>query len=141
VLTFVDTNVFLRLIAVAADNEKQFKQAQGLFEEAQAGNVNLMTGPPVLFEVAWVLGRYYKRPNNEILDFLEAILTFPNLKILDKELVIAAIALARSTNSSFADSYVAVSANNAHADNVATFNKKHFIKLGAKLHPLETTEK
>ncbi|MDR2178675.1 MAG: hypothetical protein LBP21_00065 [Synergistaceae bacterium] len=36
-----------------------------------------------------------------------------------------------------ADSYIAVSAINIKADNIATFNKKHFAKLGAKLYPIE----
>jgi predicted nucleic-acid-binding protein len=135
-LTFVDTNVFLRL-AVQADNDKQqMRQAKKLFEQAQIGNVDLVTGPPVFFEIAWVMDRLYKRTNSEILDFLEAIISFPNLKVLDKELVIKAISLARETNGTFADSYIAASAHRAEANNVATFNKKHFASLGVDLYPL-----
>ena len=138
-LTFVDTNIFVRLVAVS-DNDRQLKQAKKLFEQAQAGNLNLVTGPPVLFEVAWVLSKLYKRANNEILDFLEAILSFPNLKVLDKELVMSAISLGQKTNGAFADCYIAVSVRRIEADNVATFNKKHFAKLGAELYPLEVRE-
>jgi predicted nucleic-acid-binding protein len=138
-LTFVDTNVFIRL-AVVADNDKQAKQAKRLFEQAQAGNIDLLTGPPVLFEVAWVLGRFYKRANSEILDFLEAILSFPNLRVLDKELVMKTLEVARKTKSTFADSYIAVSSRSTKADNVATFNGKHFLKLGVKLYAFEETE-
>ena len=97
----------------------------------------MVTGPPVLFEVAWVLSRLYKRDNNEILDFLEAILSFPHIKILDKELVIDAISLARKVNGTFADSYIAASACRTRADNVATFNKKHFTELGVALYRME----
>ena len=132
-LTFVDTNVFVRLI-VAADDSGQMTMARELFERAQAGNVNLVTGPPVLFEVAWVLGRLYKMANDEILDFIEAVLSFPNLRVLDKALVVETISLARKGNGTFADSYIVVSAYHVEADNVATFNKKHFSKLGAKLY-------
>ena len=135
-LTFVDTNVFVRL-SVMADNNGQMIQAKRLFEQAQSGKVNLVTGPPVLFEVAWVLGRLYKMTNNEILDFLEAILSFPNLRVLDKDLVISAISLARKRNGSFADSYITVTALRVEADNVATFNKKHFSTLGIELYPFE----
>ena len=134
-MTFVDANVFMRL-AVVADDDRQLKQAKKLFEQAQAGNVDLVTGPPVLFEVAWVLDRLYKRAGNEVLDFLEAILSFPNLKVLDKELVIKAIFLARKTDGAFADAYIAASAHRAEADNLATFNKKHFVKLEVELYPL-----
>jgi predicted nucleic acid-binding protein len=106
-------------LAVVADDDRQMKQAKSLFEQAQAGNVDLVTGPPVLFEVAWVLGRFYKRANDEILDFLEAILVFPNLRVLDKEEVMETLNAARKTESAFADSYIAVSARNAKADTVA----------------------
>ena len=135
-LTFVDTNVFLRL-AVVANDDKQMKQAKRLFEHAQAGNVTLVTGPPVLFEVAWVICRLYKRTNSEIMDFLEAITSYPNLRVLDKDYVIAAIDTARSTNSAFVDSYIAISARNIKTDNVATFNRKHFSKLGVEFYPFE----
>jgi predicted nucleic-acid-binding protein len=135
-LTFVDTNVFVRL-AVVADNDKQAKQAKRLFEQAQAGNVDLLTGPPVLFEVAWVLSRFYKITNSEILDFIEAILSFPNLRVLDKDIVMKTLEVARKTKSSFADSYIAVSSRSMKADNVATFNDKHFLKLGVKIYTFE----
>jgi predicted nucleic-acid-binding protein len=138
VLTFVDTNVFVRLVAVA-DDKRQMEQAQRLFEQAQKGHLSLVTGPPVLFEVAWVLGRFYKMDNNDILDFLEAVLSFPNLRVLDKELVMATLEAARKTKSTFADSYIAVSARNIKADTVATFNDKHFLKLGVSLYAFEGT--
>jgi predicted nucleic-acid-binding protein len=72
--------------------------------------------------------------HDKLIDVLEAILTFPNLRVLDKEQVIAALDIAKTTNSSFADSYIAVSAANVKADNIATFNVKHFSKLGSKLY-------
>ena len=133
-MTFVDANVFVRL-AVTTDNDRQLTQAKKLFEQTRASNLNLVTGPPVLFEIAWVLDRLYKITNNEILDFLEAILSFPNLKVLDKELVISAISLAREVNGTFADSYIAASARHAEADSIATFNKKHFSRFGINLYP------
>ena len=135
-LTFVDTNVFVRLFVVA-DDETQMGQSKALFVRAQAGEVDLVTGPPVFFEIAWVLERRYKVNNDKILDILEAILSFPNLRVLDKEQVIAAIDVARMKKSAFTDSYIIVSAGNVKTDNVATFNKKHFYKLGARLYPLE----
>jgi predicted nucleic-acid-binding protein len=90
--------------------------------------------------VAWVLDGFYKRPHSEILDFLEAILSFPNLRVLDKEQVIATLNVARKTKSTFADSYIAVSSRNIKADNVATFNSRHFLKLGVNLYALEGAE-
>jgi predicted nucleic-acid-binding protein len=128
--------VFVRF-AVVADDDSQLIQARRLFALAKAGKLDLVTGPPVFFEVAWVLGRLYKRTNEEILHFLEAILSFPNLKVLDKELVIEAISLGRERSEAFADCYIAVSVRRSGADNIATFNRKHFARLGTELYPLE----
>jgi len=135
VLTFVDTNVFVRLFVVA-DDETQLKQAKALFMRAQTGEISLVTGPPVFFEVAWVLSRRYKVENAKVLDILEAILSYPNLRVLDKEQVIESIFLARKMDETFADSYIAISSRRVEADNVATFNKKHFARLGMELYPL-----
>jgi len=90
----------------------------------------------VFFEVAWVLASTYGLPRDEILEALETMLYTPNLRILDEEVVKDAIELAKATKQGFADSYIAVSARRAEADNVATFNNKHFSKLGTELYPL-----
>jgi predicted nucleic acid-binding protein len=135
-LTFVDANIFIRLFA-ERDNERQIAQSERLLLAAQKGEVDLVTGPPVFFEIAWVLAQRYKVSNDKILDVLEAILSFPNLRVLDKEQVIATIDMARSNGSAFADSYIMVTADNIKADNAATFNKKHFSNLGTQLYPLE----
>ncbi|MDR0764687.1 MAG: PIN domain-containing protein [Synergistaceae bacterium] len=135
-LTFVDANIFIRLFA-ERDNETQIAQSEQLLLAAQRGEVDLVTGPPVFFEVAWVLERRYKTANDKILDVLEAILSFPNLRVLDKEQVVAAIGMARAKGAAFADSYIMVTAANVKADNVATFNKKHFSDLGTRLYPFK----
>ena len=135
-MTFVDANVFIRLFA-EFDNENQVEQAENLLVKAQRGEIDLVTGPPVFFEIAWVLAQRYKVENGKVLDVLEAILSYPNMRVLDKEQVMAAIYLARNMNGTFADSYIAVSVQRVEADNVATFNKKHFSGLGIKLYPLK----
>lgn len=134
-LSFVDANIFLRLFV--DDDSRQTEQSAKLFELARQGQINLVTGPPVLFEIAWVLRHRYKTDNARILDILEAIISFPNMKVTDKELAVSALFLARETKSEFADAYIAASAAHAQADNVATFNRKHFTKLRSDLYPLD----
>ena len=138
-LTFVDANVFIRLFA-GIDDEKQATQSEALLLKAQRGEIDLVTGPPVFFEIAWVLGQRYKVENDKVLDVLEAILSYPNLRVLDKDQVLAALDVARATGSAFADSYIAVSAGHIKADNVATFNKKHFTRLRMELYPFESNK-
>jgi predicted nucleic-acid-binding protein len=130
-VVFVDANVFLRHLT--KDNDDQASRAKGLFLKAQAGRLRLVTGPPVLFEIAWTLKIRYKLKQTEILDILESLVTSPWLDMPDKELVGDAIILARNFEQDFADAYIHVSALKMGAKGVATFNKKHFDRLGTKL--------
>ncbi|WP_281679431.1 PIN domain-containing protein [Synergistes jonesii] len=127
-LSFVDANVFIRLFS--GDDEMQAAAAERLFRRAAAGEIELVTGPPVFFEIAWVLGYRYKLKNEEIISVIEAIVAFPGLTVTDKKSVLRAAALARAADSGFADAYIAAAAEEAGAENIATFNKKHFAQLG-----------
>ena len=130
----VDTNVIVRLFDTATEPWQSAK-AKRLFMEAQAGALLLIVAPPVLFEVAWVLRSSLKWLNNEVLDVLEAIVSWPGVKTLDKEYVKTALALGRKNNNSFADSYLAATAK-ANSFELATFNEGHFKRLDVMLHEL-----
>jgi len=127
---FVDSNIFLRYYS--RDDERQSAQAEELFLRAKAGEIEIFCGPPVFFEVAWVLKTLYKLPDVIILDTLESMLSIPNFTVFDADYVIKAIELARKISCGFADSYIAVV---AHSNNlgVATFNDRHFKKTGVSL--------
>ncbi|MDR0878212.1 MAG: PIN domain-containing protein [Treponema sp.] len=129
---FVDSNIFLRYFN--KDEPKHAAAAAALFKKAKDGDIELFCGPPVFFEIAWVLRSFYKLANSDILDTLESILSIPNLKISDVEHVGAAIALARRKNRGFADSYIAVTALDKNMG-IATFNGKHFAAFGTELYP------
>jgi len=131
---FVDTNVFLRHFT--RDDSQQQKRAVALFRSAAVGETELITGPPVLFEIAWALRRAYARDKADVLNALEAVAGIPGLTLTDAPVVERAITRARETGQEFADAYIAVSADAAGADAVATFNRKDFRKLGAPLYPL-----
>ena len=131
---FVDSNVFLRFYT--ADDPKQQMEAQKIFLKAKAGEFELFCGPPVFFEIAWVLNSRYKITAAEILDKLESILAIPNMHVFDDDYVKRAISLARETSQSYPDAYIAVVSQDKHIG-VISFNKKHFSKLGTDLYPLE----
>jgi predicted nucleic acid-binding protein len=130
----VDSNVFLRYLN--RDEPKHAELAAAIFKSAQDKEVELLCGPPVFYEIAWVLRSFYKLPNSGILDILESILAIPGLKVLDAGLAAAAISLARAKSCSYADSYIAASADANHAG-VATFNAVHFTALDAALYPFD----
>jgi predicted nucleic acid-binding protein len=131
---FLDSNIFLRYLN--KDEPRYAAAAALLFEKAKAGELELFCGPPVFFEIAWVLRSVYKIPNTLVLDTLESILSIPNLKVFDADYVSAAIGLAREKDCSFADSYIGAVALAGNLG-VATFNVKHFGKLGVELYPLK----
>ena len=133
---FVDSNVFLRYHS--KDDEKQSAEAESFFLRAKKGEIEIFCGPPVFFEVAWVLKTFYGLPNTTILDTLESMLSIPNFTVFDGEYVIQAIELARKNSCGFADNYIAVIARDKNIG-VATFNDKHFKKSGVSLYHFEKT--
>jgi predicted nucleic acid-binding protein len=129
---FVDANVFLRFFR--KDSEEQRIRASRLFHQAAAGEILLVTGPPVLFEIAWTLRSLYKLTKEECLDVLNRILAFPGLEIIGRSLAEAALQLATESNQEFADSYIAASMQPSDCEAIATFNRKHFERLGVTVH-------
>ena len=131
---FVDSNVFLSFFTTG--DKIQHEKAARLFRDAAAGKIALLTGPPVLFELAWTLRSGFGLTQESVMEVLSATVALPGLSLVDAPIVEKAIALAKGTRQEFADAYIAVSARAYHADSVATFNRKHFERLGAVLYPL-----
>jgi predicted nucleic acid-binding protein len=131
----IDTNIIMRLFDTTSE-PIQTKKAKLLFEQAKAGRHALIVAPPVLFEVAWVLRSALKWTNNEVLDVLEAIVSWEGVNVMDKGHVKAALSLGKKHDNGFADSYLAVTAKN-HNLEVATFDTKHFNKLDIVLHEIK----
>jgi predicted nucleic acid-binding protein len=128
---FIDANIFLRVLTV--DDEGQHQKAARLFEAARRGECRLVTGPPVLFELAWALRAAYKTSRESVLEILKAVFATPGLILTDEPLVAEALTLASTTGSDFADAYIAASARTAGCAGVATFNRRDFARLGADL--------
>ena len=129
---FVDSNVFLRFFT--RDDAGQYKDAVKLFRDAAGGELELVTGPPVLFEIAWTLRAAYRQPREKVLEVVSAIRALPGLRLVDADLVDEALTAARRSGQEFADSYFFASAHETGADEIATFNRSHFERLGAVLH-------
>lgn len=128
---FVDANVFLRFLT--EDDQGQHDRAVGLFQSALRGECALVTGPPVLFELAWTLRAAYKVPRARTLEILSAVFAMPGMTLTDARLVAEVLTLAASTGSEFADAYIAASARAAGCAGVATFDRGDFAKLGTGL--------
>ena len=131
---FVDANLFMRYFT--QDDKGQHERAVRLFQQAVEGHVELVCGPPVLFEVAWTLRSAYKLPREKVGETLAAILALPGLHLNDAHLVEAALRRSAQARVEFADAYIAVSAESLGAEEIATFNEADFRRLGARLFRL-----
>jgi predicted nucleic-acid-binding protein len=130
----VDTNIFLRFLTV--DDKGQHQKAVRLFEAARREECRLVTGPPVLFELAWTLRAAYKTPKARVLEILSAVFASPGMILTDAPLVAAALTLASGTGAEFSDAYIAASSRAAGCSGVATFNRKDFARLGIQVAQL-----
>ena len=130
---FADANVFLRFLTV--DDEGHHQRAVRLFEAARAGECRLVTGPPVLFELAWTLQAAYKTPKARVIEILSAVFAMPGMTLMDAPLVAEALSLASAAGSEFADAYIAASTRAAGCAGVATFDRKDFAMLGVDQAP------
>ncbi|GHU02970.1 hypothetical protein FACS1894186_8270 [Alphaproteobacteria bacterium] len=129
----LDSNIILRLFDISEPS--QTAKSKRLFEEAAAGKTTLVIVPPILFEVAWVLRCALKRANGEVLDILDALVSWPGVKVADRERVQQALRLGKERGVGFADSYLAAEAASRGLP-IATFNVRHFARLGAPIRPL-----
>ena len=129
----VDTNVILRLFDTLEPSHTE--RSKRLFEKAGSGELVLLIMPPVLFEVAWYLRGSLKRNNTEVFDVLEAIISWPGVKVSDEKRVRCAIELGRNKNCGFADSYLAAAAFEKDIK-MATFNERHFKNFNLVLHKI-----
>ena len=131
---FLDTNIFIRYLV--NDVPSQVDKVEELFDLAEQDEIKLITGPPVFFEIVWTLKSFYGFDRKKIYECLSSILGIYGLEILDVEIVEEAIELYKNSNADFSDAYIAVSAEKNLTDSIATFNKKHFKSLNARIYPL-----
>jgi len=129
---FVDSNVFLRFFE--GDDPEQLERADSLFKAAARAELELVTGPPVLFEVAWTLRTSYELSREETLDVMTTVLALPGLDLIDRSLVDDAVRRAVESGQEFADAYIAASIAPSVSESIATFNRRHFEKLGITIH-------
>lgn len=132
---FIDTNLFIRYLV--NDVPSQADQVDRLFDLAEDGQIALITGPPVFFEIAWTLKSFYGMDRKGIYECLSAIIGIPGLEIPDLEIIEDTLELYNNTSADFSDAYIAVLSKSLKADEIATFNLKHFKSLDVDLYHMK----
>jgi predicted nucleic acid-binding protein len=117
VTAFVDTNVLIRHLT--GDPPAQARRAAHYLEGADA----LLLPDLILAEVAYVLESYYEVEREQVAVTLRAVLAFPAIRVLDRELLQRAIEVYEVNRLDFADAYLVASAERSGVGLVASFDR------------------
>lgn len=125
---WLDANVVLRFLT--GDPEEMAREARGLFQRAERGEVALFLPVLVVAEIVWVLRSFYGYGPAAIEETLSALLTASGIDAENLDIVLDALHLAATRNVDFVDAYLATRA--AHDGSpVCTFDATDFDRLPA----------
>lgn len=119
-LYLLDTNSLLRFLL--NDVPEQSDKVVELLDKAKAGNVKLFVAQIVIFEITFILEKYYHFPKEKIIDGLGTLLASSYLEIQDRSVFQEAIELFKTKNIDFVDCFLVSKANEDNAA-VFTFDK------------------
>jgi predicted nucleic acid-binding protein len=121
-MIIVDTNYFLRFLL--DDVSEQHQQAIDLFTQASQGKIKLTTDTIVIFEIYWVLKKYYGVENQLVKNSLFKICQLEFVHLSDRDILLDAITNFDSFNYDLEDAYHFYSALSQKVEKIATFDKK-----------------
>jgi len=122
-VTFLDTNIILRYLT--CDDIKKAQRCGLLFKKAIDGKEALYTTTLVIAEVVWVLEKAYNLPKSEIVTSVQKILNTPNIKLDEKDTLLAAIGLYGLKRMDFIDAYNAIFMESKGIESVYSYDA-HF---------------
>jgi|SRR3989344_1943710 len=128
-MNFIDTNYFIRFFI--KDNIDQYKQVEDLLKKGAARKIALFTSTVVIFEVYWVLARFYKKNKFESIEILVEILKWKFIEVYERKILLKAIGIFAQTNLDLEDCYHIAFAGYNKAGDLLTFDrklKKEFLK-------------
>lgn len=125
-MIFLDTNIFIRYFE-QKDQEKALR-VERLFERLINGEISCFTNSMVIAEIVWILEKYYDWDKEEVCENIELILSTPNIRIPERNILKEAIGTYKNMNIDYIDSYnhAYIKANNA--SQVYTYDK-HYDRL------------
>ena len=119
---FIDTNIFLRFLL--EDHKDQRDEAASILRQGEQNESILSTSTLVIFEVHWVLSRFYKVNKPDLALLMSKILKMDFIEIKERDLLKKALVLFNQNNITFQDCYNCLTALSEGAIYLATFDKK-----------------
>lgn len=102
-LFVIDANAFLRLLL--NDIPEQVKEIEKLIARAKKSNIALFVPQIVIFELNFILEKYYHLPKKDIIDKLRSIVQAYYLQVQDRAIFTRALKLYTEQNISLADCF------------------------------------
>ena len=100
----IDSNVLISLRL----KRPGYLKAKHYLQQCLAGKLNLFLPQATILETDWVLRSVYKHPKERIIEYFEELLLVPNITSDQKQSVVAALSLYKTThNVSFTDCVIA----------------------------------
>jgi len=100
-IIIVDANIILRYLL--RDNEKFYKEAEALFNDAFSGKKRILIMHSIIAEVVYVLLKLYKVSRKEIAEVLIELMKIKGVKVQDKEILLNTFKIFKNKNLDFID--------------------------------------
>jgi len=114
---FVDTNVLIRHLT--RDPPDQAERATRFLATAD----DLLLPDLIVAELAYVLGSFYKAPRPQVATSIRAILVYPSIRTLDRDLLLRAVEVYEYEGLGFADAYLVASAERSGVGTIVSFDR------------------
>lgn len=116
----IDTNAFIRFFL--NDIPEQKEVVEKLLKQARNGKLLLLVPYIVIFEVEFILSKYYSKPKEERIEKLESIVGSNYIKVEDKKLLKKALEIFKQKNLDLADCFIFAYSEDKDAE-LFTFDK------------------
>jgi len=117
VTAFLDTNILVRHLT--GDPPEQAARATRYLAAADA----LLLPDLIFAEVAYVLVSFYQAPRPQVATALRAILAFPAIEVLDRDLLLRTVEVYEVHRLDLANAYLVASAERTGVGAVASFDR------------------
>lgn len=96
-----DTNVILRYLL--RDHEEMYERASAFFEDVRVGERKALILESILTECVYVLTKFYEVPRTETADKLQGILRYKGICNPDRQSLLNALSLFKTTSTDIVD--------------------------------------
>lgn len=117
----IDTNAFLRLLL--NDIPQQADRVEHLIRQAKRKEVRIIVPQIVLFEIDFILRKYYSFEKQEVIDKLKSLISASYFEIDSIDIFQNALIFYKENSVSFADCFLISKAKTEKAD-LFTFDQK-----------------